>query len=201
MGGEERSDGVEIFVAEKWVDSDVSVKRHSKGVLILKMVLSNGLLNILMVYAPHSGKQEDEKESFWNEVFHLVSCIPQNEMVVLAGDMNGHVGSSNVCHEGTHGGSGYGDRNADGSRILECADGLNLVICSTLFMKQESQLVTYSAGHFKSTTDYTIVQQENKAMVCNVKVIPNEECVPKHKLLVIDIWFNTAKRWHKITIW
>jgi len=29
-------------------------------------------------------------------VFHLVSCIPENEMVVLGGDMNGHVGSSNV---------------------------------------------------------------------------------------------------------
>jgi len=30
MGGEERSDGVGIFVAEKWVDSVVSVERHSK---------------------------------------------------------------------------------------------------------------------------------------------------------------------------
>ena len=26
----------------------------------------------------------------------LLSCIPQNEMVVLAGDMNGHVGSNSV---------------------------------------------------------------------------------------------------------
>jgi len=34
--------------------------------------------------------------------FHLVSCIPQNEMVVLAGDMNGHVGSSNVGYDGNH---------------------------------------------------------------------------------------------------
>jgi len=62
MGGEERSDGVEIFVAEKWVDSVVSVERHSKGVLILRMVLGNGLLNVLMVYAPHSGKPGEEKE-------------------------------------------------------------------------------------------------------------------------------------------
>ena len=60
------------------------------------------------------------------KVFHLVSCIPQNEMVVFAGDMNGHVGSSNAGYEGTHGGFGYGSRNADGSRILEFADGLNL---------------------------------------------------------------------------
>ena len=118
MGDEERSDSVGIFVAEKWVDSVVSVERHSKRVLILKMVLDSGLLNILTVYAPHSEKPEKEKESFWNNMFHLVSCIPQNETVVLAGDMNGHAGNSNVGYDG--------DRNADGSRILEFADGLNL---------------------------------------------------------------------------
>jgi len=54
--------------------------------------------------------------------------------------------------DGTHGGFGNGDRNADGSRMLEFADGLNLIICSTLFMKQESQLVTYAAGHVKITS-------------------------------------------------
>ena len=63
-----------------------------------------------------------------------MSCIPQNEMVMLAG----HVGSSNVGYNGTHGGFGYGDRNGDGFRILEFAEGLNLVICNTLFVKQES---------------------------------------------------------------
>ena len=92
-----------------------------------------------------------------------------------------------------HGGFGYGDRNAGGSRILEFADGLNFVICNTLSMKQESQLVTYAAGPVKSTVDYTIVRQEDKAKVRNVKVIPNEECIPKHKLLVTDMRFNTAK--------
>jgi len=42
MGGKERLDGVGIFVAKKWVESVVSVERHSKRVLILKMVLDNG---------------------------------------------------------------------------------------------------------------------------------------------------------------
>ena len=41
-------------------------------------------------------------------MFHLVSCIVRNEMVVLAGDMNGHVGNSHVGYDGTHGGFGYG---------------------------------------------------------------------------------------------
>ena len=43
MGGEEKLDGIGIFVAEKWVDSVVSVERHSKRVLNLRMVLDNGL--------------------------------------------------------------------------------------------------------------------------------------------------------------
>jgi len=42
-----------------------------------------------------------------------------------------------------------------------------------------------------------IVQQEDKAKVRNVKVIPNEECVPKPKFLVMDMRFSTRKRWHK----
>ena len=37
-----------------------------------------------------------------------MSCIPQNEMLVLAGDMSGYVGSSNVGYDGTHGDFGYG---------------------------------------------------------------------------------------------
>jgi len=36
-------------------------------------------------------------------------------------------------------------------------------VCNTLFVKQESQLVTYAAGPVKSTVDYIIVRQEDKA--------------------------------------
>jgi len=106
---------------------------------------------------------EEEKENFWNQLFHLVSCMPQNEMVVLAGDMNGHVVSNSVGYDGTHGGYRFGDRNADGSRILEFADGLNLVMCNTLFMKQESKLVNYVASSAKSTVDYIMVRQRIKS--------------------------------------
>ena len=101
-------------------------------------------------------------------------------------DMTGHMG-----------GFGYGSRNVDGSRILQFADGLNLVICNTLFTKQEAKLVTYVAGLVKSTVDYIMVRQEDKAKIRNVKVITSEECVPKHKLLAMDMWFTATKRRHR----
>ena len=52
--------------------------------------------------SPHSGRPDAEKECFGNEVFQLVSCIPQNEMVVFVGDMNRHVGSSNAGYDMSH---------------------------------------------------------------------------------------------------
>jgi len=59
-------------------------------------------------------------------------------------------------------------------------------------------MVTVAAGPVKSMVDYIIVRQEDKANVRNVSVIPNEDCVPKYKLLVMDMQFNKTKRWHKI---
>jgi len=58
-------------------------------------------------------------------------------------------------------------------------------------------LVTYVADLVKSTVDYIMVLQENKAKVRNVKVISSEECVPKYKLLVMHMWFKATKSWRR----
>ena len=42
-----------------------------------------------------------------------------------------------------------------------------------------------------------MVRQEDKAKVRNVEVISSEECVPKHKLLVMDMWFKATKSWRR----
>jgi len=145
----------------------------------------------------HPGKGRGQGQVTHFRILHPPETPPENEMVVFAGDMNGHVGSSNVGYDGTHGGFGCGSSNADGSRILEFADGLKLVICNTLFTKQEAKLVTYVAGPVKNTVDYIMVWQEDKTKVRNVKVISSEECVPKHKLLVMDMWFKSTKSWRR----
>jgi len=47
------------------VDNAVSIKRHRD----FKDGPRQCFIKFLMVYAPHSGKPEKAKESFWNEVF------------------------------------------------------------------------------------------------------------------------------------
>ena len=63
MGSKTKTDGVGIFVAEKWVDSVVSVERHSERALVLKMVLGDCLLNVFTAYAPHLGKPDEDNNN------------------------------------------------------------------------------------------------------------------------------------------
>ena len=51
-------------------------------------------------YGLHSSLRETSggKREFLEQSIPFCECIPRNEMVVLAGDMNGHVGSTNPPH-------------------------------------------------------------------------------------------------------
>jgi len=59
---------------------------------------------VFSLCAPHSETSYEEKESFWDDVFMKVGIVPQDEMVVVAVDVNGHVGSNNLGYNGIHGG-------------------------------------------------------------------------------------------------
>ena len=88
--------------------------------------------------------------------------------------------------EGVHGGSGFGRGNLEGERILEFSVALNLVVPNSLFTKWDSHLLTYQSAENQNQIDYILVKQQNIKLVCDVKVIPNEEYLTQHKLLVSD---------------
>jgi hypothetical protein len=44
----------------------------------------------------------------------MVSTVPISEKLFIGGDLNGHVGATNVEYERVHGGFGYGSRNEGG---------------------------------------------------------------------------------------
>ncbi|KAM9794705.1 uncharacterized protein LOC133163459 [Syngnathus typhle] len=123
----------------------------------------------------------------------VLSGIPQNEVIILGGDLNGHVGRESDGFEGVHGEQGYGMRNAEGERILEFGNALELVLCNTLFKKDEAKLVTYSSGGCKSTIDYIMVRKEDRVLVRDAKAIPGEECVSQHRLVIGDLTLRIKK--------
>ena len=78
------------------------------------MVVGDSALNVISAYAPQVGLSESTKRQFWKDLDSMVSTLPINEKFFIGGDLNGHVGATNVGFERVHGGFGYGSRSQEG---------------------------------------------------------------------------------------
>lgn len=189
--------GVGVLLAEKWIDKVVDVKRVNERIMIVKLVVGKHIVNVISAYAPQSGNEEVVKDDWWDELLEICKNVPVEEEIILGGDLNGHVGAVSDGYVGVHGGHSFGTRNAEGERILEFCDALDMTVCNTLFKKDENKLVTYESGGMKSTVDYLLVKRRDRHAVQNAKVIPGEECVSQHKLVIGDIKIPRTKRSNK----
>ena len=146
----EGRNGVGIVLSKSLKDNIVSVKRVSDRIMVIKLCMEGEMVNIACVYAPQAGCEEEEKESFWEEMDQELSGIPAGERLIIGGDMNGHIGRNRVGIERVHGGWGVGMRNADGERLVDCFVSFDLAIVNTWFEKGVNQYITYKSGERES---------------------------------------------------
>ena len=159
----------------------------------IKLLIGEVVLTVLSVYAPQTGLDESTKDAFYDSLQTVISELPDKEIVIPCGDWNGHFGREAAGYEGVHGGSGYGERNADGDRVLEFAVANDFVIANTFFVKRDCHLITYQSGNAKTQIDFILLRKRNLKMAKDNKVIPSEECVPQHKLLICELRLKTPK--------
>ena len=193
VGNNQGTSGVGVLLAEKWVDKVYDIKRVSDRIMMIKLLVGEVVLTVLSVYAPQTGLEESTKDAFYESLQTVISELPDKEIVIPCGDWNGHVGREAAGYEGVHGGSGYGERNADGDRVLEFAVANDFVIGNTFFVKRDSHLITYQSGNAKTQIDFILLRKRNLKMAKDIKVIPSEECVPQHKLLICELRLKTPK--------
>ena len=185
-GNQKALGGVGIMLAEKWVDKVFDVQRITDRLLMLKLIIGKQIYAFVALYAPQVGRPNSEKDSFYDQLQSAVMGIPDSEKVFFLGDWNGHVGALADGFETVHGGHGFGKRNPEGVRVLDFALANDLVVGNTLFIKRDSHLVTFASGGNKTQVDYVLCRKSFRGKVTNVKVIPGEEVVQQHFLLVCD---------------
>ena len=56
--------------------------------------------------------------------------VSENELVMIDGDFNGHVGKDASGYDGIQSDFGYGVRNLEGEKILEMGSALDMTVCN-----------------------------------------------------------------------
>ena len=122
-GNNKGTAGVEVFVAEKWIEKVFEVKRVSDRIILVKIKVGQRVLCFLSVYAQQCGLSDSVKDLFYDQLMAVTAMIPASEFLIPCGDWNGHVGSTGSGNKEVHGGYGYGkpDPDSEGERILEYA--------------------------------------------------------------------------------
>ena len=178
---------VGLMVKHDLVESVMEVRRVSPRIISIDIVVNEKVVTVISVYAPQSGRSEEEKEKFYKVEDLTAEVQSRHGICFVSGDFNAHVGRSSLGYDGIHGGFGWGERNRDGERILEFADSLDMVVGNTFFKKDDEKLITYKSGNCATVIDYAVVQKELIKKVKDIKVIPGEKCFSQHRLLIMDL--------------
>ncbi|VDO19673.1 unnamed protein product [Heligmosomoides polygyrus] len=140
-GSPRTTSGVGIIVSERFRDSIVSVERFDDRLMKIVVAAKERLYHFFSAYAPQTGCSDQAKDEFWNLLDEKTAEVPSKDVIIVAGDLNGHVGAAKDGYS-CHGGFGYGSRNPDGERILEYAESHSLTIVNTVFRKRDSYLIS-----------------------------------------------------------
>jgi len=182
--------GVGVLIDKSLKDGVVDVRRKGDRIILVKLVVGKLVLNVVSAYAPQVGLDMSAKRHFWEDLEDVVRSVPSDEKLFIGGDLNGHVGTTNIGFEGVHGGFGYGDRNQEGKDILDFAVAYDLLVANTFFRKRQSHLVTFSSAQHSSQIDFVLTRRRDRRACLDCKVIPGECVVAQHKLVVVDFRFH-----------
>ncbi|XP_046993794.1 uncharacterized protein LOC124605890 [Schistocerca americana] len=81
-----------VILHRELQDEVCEVSRVNGRIMYVKMMFGGEMVTVLTAYAPRAGCSEDEKETFWRDLDGVMVGIPENERVIVGGDLNGHLG-------------------------------------------------------------------------------------------------------------
>ena len=81
-----------IVLIEAMRDRVLAVERTCDRVMRMKLEIEGEVWHIISCYAPQVGCTQEGKYEFWEHMDAEMQAVPRSERLVVAGDLNGHVG-------------------------------------------------------------------------------------------------------------
>ena len=113
-------------------------------------------------------------------------AMPEREMVIVGGYLNGHVGISRdaILRGYTVAGEKERSKNVEGERVTYFAMAFDLSLVNTFFEKRPNHIVAYKSGGRESQIDFLMCRRQQLNEVNNCKVINWESVAAQHRVLV-----------------
>ncbi|KAH7673098.1 reverse transcriptase [Aphelenchoides avenae] len=183
--------GIGFIVNAKLSSRIHSVDVSSSRVGVLKIKLGRRyLLTVIQCYAPHSGYEDLEVESFYAEVEEHLAA--QRGPVVVMGDFNARIGQ-NEPDELYVGQQSAEQRNDAGTRLAAFAEAQKLYVANTLFEKPCLKRWTWQLSDLKTKSELDYVLYGDRKSIQNLEVLNQFNARSDHRLVRATIRVDMKK--------
>ena len=165
----------------------------SDRVIVVKLSGKSFNINIVQVYAPTSNSDDNELETFYEDVNKALRQCKSQEIVVVMGDLTAKVGQG--TYSDVVGPHGLGKRNERGNTWVQWCEANGQVICNTFFKHHPRRLWTWKSpdDRTKNQIDYITISKRFRKSITQVKGYPGADCKSDHVLLVATFHLKLKK--------
>ena len=188
--------GVSLLLSKHAAKSLIEWEPVSDRIITGRFVSRFQNVSVVMCYAPTNNAEEDDKDSFYAELQSVFDKVPRRDMLILMGDMNAKVGSSNTDREGEMGRHGLGDMNENGEMLADFCAVNNLVIGGTLFPHRRHHKATWiSPDHqTENQIDHVIIRQRWRTSLQDVRARRGADIGSDHHLVIAKLKVRLSAR-------
>ena len=182
--------GVAVVVSELARKSIVSKDFVNERIMTMRFQQTTGYLSLIVAYSPTNCERDiAKKDRFHEELTGVLDRIPKGDIVAVAGDFNGEVGTDRRGWEKTRGPFGSGTVNDNGNRLLNLASAFNLKVGNTFFRHKTCQQLTWHSQdrRTKKISDYLLFSSRHFSALQDVRVHNTTRLLTDHRLVVCQL--------------
>ena len=149
--------GVGVLVSRELASAITAWWPVSDRIIYVKIQGSPININLIQVYAPTTGHDDEEVEDFYQKLNKVREQAKSHEITIVMGDLNAKIGQG---REGDLVGNfGLGERNERGNRWLEWCEQWQQVILNTWYRQHPRFLWTWRSpgDRYRNQIDYVLL--------------------------------------------
>jgi hypothetical protein len=144
---------------------------------------------VLNVHAPTEDKDDDIKDSFYEELEQVFDQFPRYHMKMLTGDFNAKVGREDIFKQIIGNESLHEVSNDNGVREVNFETSKNLIVKSTTFPHRDVHKHTWNSrdGVTHNQIDHVLIDKRRHSNILDVRSFRGADCDTDHYLVVAKL--------------
>ena len=145
--------------------------------------------SLICAHAPTEEKNDEDKDSFYDELDEVYNECPRGDYKIILGDMNAKIGKENEYKPCIGKYSLHENSNDNGIRLIHFSSSRNMVVGSSIFNHRDIHKMTWKSpdGNTVNQIDHILIDARHFSNLIDVRSYRGANIDSDHYLVVATI--------------